>query len=413
MASEINPNVDLTTAQPTNTEKNGAVELGAGEISFDALEGAGVAPQPANKRSSKTAETSADAGLGNAKEVSEGEGAEAAPTKEAKATTAAPESKATPEVAPKAEEGPKSVKFKTVAGREVEIPLDSKITKKIDGVDQEVSIKEALDQYAGKVAYDKRFTELDQRDKAYIADKQQTESQLTGILQKAYNKDVMGSILEMSKIAGLDPAPVFESLKQELIGNIEQFMQMTPEQRDLHFMKKENDFLKRSKASEDEERTKKQAQTELDGQLSSLRETLNIADEDLKKAESTIRSNPETYKSFDNPKGKIELADALKRWELASTALGLIDTDYAQDQDMVEVAARKLQGFKGSAEEAAKAIAQRMKLTARGPQAQVLDNLSKKVEQTKKVLGQSSAKEPELTPVSKDDAFDPRGWDSI
>ncbi len=416
MASEINPNVDLTTAQPTNTKENGAVELGAGEISFDALEGAGVAPQPSNKRqSAKAGETMADAGLGNAKEVfgdekTSAKKAEVATPKEGDVTP-----QATPEAikaAPVAEEGAKSVKVKTVAGREVEIPLDSKVTKKIDGVEQEVSIKEALDQYAGKVAYDKRFSELDQRDKAYLADKENTEKQLSGILTKAYNKDPIGAILDMVEIAKLDPAPVFEAIRTELIGDIEKFMQMTPEQRDLHFMKKENDFLKRSKASEEKVKADRQAQAELDGRLSTLRETLGVSDEDLTKAEAAIRSNPEAYKAFDSPKGKIELADAHKRWDLASTALGLIDADYAKDNDMVEVAARKLQGFKGTAEEASKAIAQRMKLTPRGPQSQVLENLGKKVEQSKKVLGQNVDLDKAPAPA-KDDDFDPRGWDSI
>lgn len=409
MASETNPNVNISSDQPVDTAKSGSVVVGGSNaVSFDALESAGVGEQPfAKKLTTKSNEEAA-------KEETAAPEVEAATSTPIKGDTTPKEGQepVATKVEEPATEGPKSFKLKTIAGREVEVPMDAKIMKKIDGVEQEVSIKDAMDQYAGKVAYDKRFSELDKRDKAYIADREETESQLTSILQKAYADDVVGSLLEIVKISGRDPAPVFDNLRKAIIGDMDAYLSMTPEQREVHFIKKENDFLKRSKESESKAVEGKQAQAELDQQVAEMRETLNVSDEGMKKADEEIRANPEAYKAFDNPKGRVELAEALQRMDLATQALGIIDSDYAKDMDMVELAARKLKGFNGDAKAAAESIRVKMKLKAAGPSTEVLENLSKKIGQSRS--GGPKADDASLaTTTSTNDDYDPRGWDRL
>ena len=234
--SEINPNVDLTT-QTVDTNANGSVDAGSGgDISFDSLEGAGVAPNPSStklttKSSKQEREEEEAASKGNSKEAST-EDETKAPKKEASEEVKTEESKT--------EETAKSLKLKVgPRGKEIELDLDTKIPHKVDGIDTEVSLKDLRDNYSGKVAWDKRFTELDTRDKAYLKDKADTEETITNILKPIYQQsDAVGSILEMVKIAKIDPAPVFEALKKQLIGDLDTFVNMTDQERETHFLKK-------------------------------------------------------------------------------------------------------------------------------------------------------------------------------
>jgi len=414
--SDINPNVNLNT-QTVDTNENGSVDAGSGgDITFDSLEGAGVAPNPSSTKlttkSSKQEREEEEASKGNSKEVSED--GEEAPKKAA----AAP--KAEPEAAVKAEEdtsASKSLKLKVgPRGKEIELDLDTKIPHKVDGVDVEVSLKDLRDNYSGKVAYDKRFTELDQRDKAYLKDKSETEEAITNILKPIYQKsDAVGAILEMVKIANIDPAPVFAALKEQLIGDLDKFVGMSSEERDIHFLRKENEFLKRSKESEEKKVQEEQAKSALNQELTSMQETLKVTDEWISKADQEIRSNPKAYEGLTDAKGRIQVADAMRRWELASAALSILDPEYASDADALEVAARKLYGFEGTPTQALQKIRPKWQPPANEAKSASLENLGKKVEQNRK-LGGNDALPPPSVKASKeveDAAFDPRGWDSL
>ncbi len=326
-------------------------------------------------------------------------------TVEVKTTTAEPEEKkaetektaeeSTPKEAVTAP-APKSFKLKTVSGREVEVPLDAKVMKKIDGVEQEVSIQKALDEYSGKFVTEKRFTEIDQMKKAFEADIADTEDKLSTILTKAHKKDVLGAILEMSDIAGHDPSPIFDGIRDQLIGDLDKFMSMTQEQRDLHFANKKIEFLTRHKESSESKVQAKQANQELERQASEMRETLGVSDEYLEKARKEYESRAEYYeKTFlngakPNKTHFIQLADAIQRWDLASNALKLVDPELAQDDDLVNAAYNKLVG-KNMATLTVEAASEIVGKPFKKKEAAVVqNNLEKKIAQVQKVSDEAN-----------------------
>lgn len=401
------PSTEAVGVETPSSASKAPLRGGTGNVSFDALESvlmdAPVAKTPIAKadKASEVVETP--------KEV-----------KSAKAETATEPGKEAASVTEKVVDAVKKALNLKVGprGREIELDTDTKIPVKIDGKDEEVSLDDLRNNYSGKVAYDKRFSELDARDKIYIKDKQNTEKQLGGILHKAMNNDILGALLEITDIAGIDPSPIMKSIQGTLLGgDIQKFLQMTPDQREIHFMKLENQFLRGYKTSVDKVNSDKTSEEALAREVAEQREALGVSDEWMQRAEAEIKSNPKAYEKLNTPKGKVELADAIKRWELAKEILGSVDEEFAKDVDMVQFGAKKLQGLKTIDKEKARQLVLK---------ALKLDNKTQdKVEETRaaSTLSRKVADAKEFRPIdtvntkrknaSEDDDYDPRGWDRV
>lgn len=247
----------------------------------------------------------------------------------------------------------KALKFKVgPRGKEIEIPLDAKVTLPINGKDEEFTIEELKQQVSGKVDWSRKYTELDKERQMFDADRKQTEQDLSSILTKAYqDKDPAGAILEMAQIANLDPGPLYQAFQEAVIGDLDKFLNMTELERENHLLKKERDFLSQSKKIAKEEVQKKDAETALDLELSKLRDSLGVKEESILKAQERIKASPEDFKEWlggQEPTKKhfIQLADTLERWELADKILNKVDPELANDPDASRIVMDKLKGNK-------------------------------------------------------------------
>lgn len=394
--SEVNPNVDVsteTTAATAPTPSSTPLEISSSSgVSFDALEKALATPAPKAEKVTKAVETASTT-------PKEGD----VTPKEAtavKTEAASADVEATPAA--------KSIKVKVgPRGREMELDLDMKIPTTVDGVEQEATLQDLRNDYSGRQATAKRFSELDARDKSYKADKEATEGQLNSILTKAYNKDPMGAVLEIVNLAKLDPGPVFEGIRDQLVGDITKFVNMSPVERDLHFKNLENQFLRGFKESVEKATTTRQADEALKTEIATMRDTLGLTDEMISQAQKAAETN-EAYKQFKgDQKGIIRLADVLKRWDLAKDALSSIDPDFAANPHMIDLLSRELQGQpKATKEQAIAMVRKTLKLdSVKAPETKIPESL------TKKVAGAPREVEQAITPNDSD--FDPRGWGRI
>lgn len=325
----------------------------------------------------------------------------------------------------------KELRFKVgPRGKEVALPPDAKVVIPVDGQDVEVTLEDLKANYNGKVVYEKKFSELDKNWKAFSQDKQQTEEQLNKILSKAYNKDVLGSILDMVEIAQLDPKPVFEHIRDELVGDIEKFVNMTPEQRELHWLKKEIEFMSRDRESLAQKKQAEQTQAELSAAASRLRETLDVSDDWMQKAKSELEANPELAKQYLGEDTKlyaektVQLADTLRRQDLSVKSLALVKPEFAQNMALLEAAMTYLGEqprsslnnltVEGFAQQIADYLGVPMGAKVES-QAKVLDEkvkMAKKASETEDGE-KTSTKKSKKTDEDEEDLFDPRGWDRL
>lgn len=426
---------DSTTTQTTSTP----ITVSDSAPSFDALES--IIDTPDIKLSAD------DSDSGSSKSADET--TLAAPktvdTDEKPITQKATESQQTPkegEETPKtesqadAQDATKALKFKVgPRGKEVEIPADAKVTIPVDGKDVEVTLEDLKREFNGKTVWEKKFSELDNNWKAFDNDRKETEKQLNGILSKAYQKDVLGAILEMVDIAQMDPKPVFDHIRDELMGDIEKYVQMSPQERELHWARKEIEFLSRDKKSSIERKQTEQAKTELESRSAKLRETLDVSDEWMQAAQKELQGNAEAYKEFlgtDKSKHSektVELADAIRRQDLSMKALELVNPNYLTNTALVDAAMTYLKEvdrkqLKGVTPDVfAKEIAAYLGVPMQSATAKVPTQstaLAEKIEQARKVSDAESDEDPSSKKMSrskrsKDSNEDdlPTSWDDL
>lgn len=318
------------------------------------------------------------------------------------------------------EEAAKSFKVKVgPRGKELDIPADAKLPVKVDGEIKEFTVQELMNIKSGEISYDKKFSDLDKREKTFTANVQQTEEELSEILTHVIvDQNVGAALLELARKANVDPAPLYTAMQKEIVGEIDKFFNMSEQERKAYLLERENAFLKTNEKSLAEGRKSKQAQAELETKITQMREALDVTDEWVSKAEADIKERPQDHNSW--LKGKqpskeqvVLLADALRRHDLAVKALNMVDPELANDPAIVEFGMQKLKGVKGvTVEEAAQAAREFFKrpetpTTTASPQA----TLSKKIEQAKKTSESEEDTSKKASSNKKDE--EALTWDDV
>jgi hypothetical protein len=184
---------------------------------------------------------------------------------------------------------PESRTFKVKNGdSEVDINEDAVIFKKIDGKEVPVKIKEALDNYAGQVAWDKRFQELDRDRKLYVSEKDEfnrdrdnVNTRFSQIAEVAKAGQPQAALRLLAEMSGQDPVE-FEKSYLENFGKIAQtFLSMTPEQKELYYLRQREEY--KTKQLEQYKQKAEQEQTEqgLRARVAQAAETAGIPFEDF------------------------------------------------------------------------------------------------------------------------------------
>lgn len=166
------------------------------------------------------------------------------------------ESKSTEQLEKDIKKAIKAIKLK--AGEtDIEVPVDAKILKKIDGKEVEVTLEEALNQYAGKVAWEKRFNQLDKERKTFQTERSQIESVINKFVDLSKGTDPLKAVDFLVEINGGDPVSFRKQLRSQMAPQLKEFLELTPEQQKLKETEEENGYYKRLH----EERVKEQTFT--------------------------------------------------------------------------------------------------------------------------------------------------------
>ena len=158
--------------------------------------------------------------------------------------------------------------------KQTELPKDAKVKVKVDGQDVEVPLQELMNDYAGKQAISKRFTELDKEKKSFQKEKEQVladghrmqqeiaelkggfESSIAEYQKNGFTtKNPLVLVDQLLDKLGIDTYTYNRAVFEHNLPEYAQFFEMDDVQRDAYFAKKENEFL-RKKDQTFAERTK-------------------------------------------------------------------------------------------------------------------------------------------------------------
>lgn len=228
MSEVINENVPVTST----LTKQGTIEADAtgGPLSFDELEeltinskNAKAKKEPKESKDESKAEKSKDL----TSDTDKGKKPEAKADKK--------ESK--PEPKEEGKEGDTDLKAlrKTIkaklADSEFELDEEAAIPVKINGKEEMVQIKDLMGNYSGKVAWDKKFSEVDQTRKSVAAQELKLR-EMADLVKSVYEEqDPNIKMFRMSQLAGIDPVQFREKFFNENISLLEKYYSMTEDER--------------------------------------------------------------------------------------------------------------------------------------------------------------------------------------
>jgi len=176
-------------------------------------------------------------------------------------------------------------------GKAYEIPQDAEIKVKIDGKNVKVPLSELRDNYSGKVAYDEKFSSLNEEVKQYKEEKTQYTSerqalqddmvQVRQLAEKGLKGEesplaFMEKMLDFMKIDSYD---YNRALREYMSEEVNLLNQLAPEQREAYYIQLKNEHLAKQQESLTARLETEQTRAELNQKLSGLREAHGVSED--------------------------------------------------------------------------------------------------------------------------------------
>ncbi len=179
------------------------------------------------------------------------------------------------------------------------IDADSKVRVKIDGNYQEVPVQELINNYSGKIAYDKKFSEIGNEKKMVEQEKAQvsktteilknTVSEIMGHLQDP-NKNPFDALYFLVEKSGGDNYSVYKRALEANLEEVENLMSMSEVERKAYFLEKKDEFRSKTEDARKAEYTKSQAFNQAIQKVDSLRQAHGVSEEQYLQALDQLES---------------------------------------------------------------------------------------------------------------------------
>lgn len=195
------------------------------------------------------------------------------------------------------EETPEEKKTDEKATEEVE-PSGDEIEVKVNGKVEKVKLEDLKANYSGKVAYDKKFTELDKERKSFQQEKEAAYRPILEFKRLLQEGKAGDAILHLVDMAGEDSYNFNKKLIAAMTPMVKARLEMTPEQLEAYEARSELDHLKKKEQSQLERSKAEQTQKDFDQRIAKLQETHSISDDDFRTAAVKLRELLEANGKF-------------------------------------------------------------------------------------------------------------------
>ena len=168
---------------------------------------------------------------------------------------------------------------------------DQKIKVKVDGKEQEITLKEYKNGISGQKAIQKRFNEVDNERKSLQAEIDNINKYVADLGNTMKNVSMVEGLNKIAELNGIAPHQVEQALIKELLPRIQELQGMDEQQRELQYKQKELEYKEKQLESESNLSAQKQAQAELQSNISKAREAHAISDDEWNDAFKYLDKN--------------------------------------------------------------------------------------------------------------------------
>lgn len=271
--SDINPNTPVT--ESSSTASSGPTTDGA--LTFDELDAAMASKS--KSRQAKESEESDKVNIPKTEPKGEDDLQDEPPKSASDKKPAKKEAKiekgGKEEKEPLDKPEPRKIKGKS-GDKDFELDEDGLVPVKINGKEEMVQVKELLGNYSGKVAWDKKFSDVDKiRQSVQQSQKSldMSKSQIKAVFEE---KDPTLRLFKMAEIAGVSPAEFRTQYLDESKKAFEKWSTMSEDQRKADGLEFENKYLRYQAETKDKSFKAQQAVTDLDKKVENLLATHSL-----------------------------------------------------------------------------------------------------------------------------------------
>lgn len=224
---------------------------------------------------------------------------------------------------------------------ELEIAANAMFKHKVDGEEVDVELQELLNNYSGKISYDRKFQEFSTKKKefeefknTYDKDIKDIYTVLNGFKDKMQNNDAMGALDYFASFAGMKPYEFRENLIRSVAPEVLRISQLSEEQLRNERLQAENDYLVQQKESENAKFQEEQALRELQNEIKQVQEAHSISDEDFQKSYQELLDSD--YEGEINPSTVAEYYTHASAFSKAEEVLNVVDSNLISNDELVE-----------------------------------------------------------------------------
>jgi len=196
----------------------------------------------------------------------------------------------------------KSMLKAKLADKEMEFDPDTVFTVKINGKDEPISLKDLQSQYSGRVAYDKKFSEMDRERKYFESTLNKANAKIKAVFEE---QDPELRFYKMAELSGQDPIEVRQKFLSENMNLLEKWYSMSEDDRKNDAIAYENRIMKHQLESKLKEDGSRKSQAELETRISNLGNTHQFGQKDFwtkyDEAQSLAKSGKLLDPSTGNP----------------------------------------------------------------------------------------------------------------
>lgn len=181
---------------------------------------------------------------------------------------------------------------------DLELAANTMFKHKVDGEEVDVELQELLNNYSGKVSYEKKFQELASTRKefesyrdSYDKDIEDIYGVLENFKNSMQNKDALGALHHFAAFAGMSPYDFKQEMIRSLAPEVLRVNSLSEEQLLSEKLQAENAYLRQQQESEQARLQNQQTQAELVRQIRQIQEAHGISDDDFASSYNELKES--------------------------------------------------------------------------------------------------------------------------
>lgn len=184
----------------------------------------------------------------------------------------------------------KKLRLRMSDGDLYNIDADSTIPVKIDGKTEEIPMQELINNYSGKTAWDKKFTEIGKEKKVIEVERNMLTEQKNKLTEhvnnaliplKDPNKNPLDSMLYLVEMAGEDPYAAYRRIMEANLEELSSLMDMSETERELFFHKKKDELHGKVAKQRQAKMSKDAAFNQAIEKVNNLRQAHNVTEDEF------------------------------------------------------------------------------------------------------------------------------------